>query len=223
MVALGIDTSTACVCVALVDSSGVLAQLCDVAPNRQGESLAPAVKAALESAGITRADLSTVGVGLGPGPFTGLRVGLVFAAALSDALQIPVHGVCSLDAVAAPHLRDRSTGLVAMTDARRKEVYWARYGADGARLDGPEVAKPAAVAADSLNTGELLVGAGAALYREVFAGFEVSDDCPYPDPVFIAQHALDLVGSGATPEPLTPLYLRRPDADDSFQLKSVLT
>ncbi len=142
-------------------------------------------------------------VGLGPGPFTGLRVGLVTAATMADALGVPAYGVCSLDAVGEG---DR----VVVTDARRKEVYWARY-AGGARVEGPAVERPADLAG-RLDAGARLVGAGAVLHRDAFDGAVVDDTAVHPSAPALVRLAADRVLAGAPSEPLTPLYLRRPDA-----------
>src|SRR4029079_2681933 len=91
----------------------------------------------------SRADLTAVAVGVGPGPYTGLRVGVGTARALRAVLRSPVHGVCSLDVVAAHVPRGRE--FLVATDARRKEVYWARYDAAGMRLEGPAVGSAASI------------------------------------------------------------------------------
>jgi tRNA threonylcarbamoyl adenosine modification protein YeaZ len=155
----------------------------------------------LDEAEVSRTDLGAVVVGVGPGPFTGLRVGLVTGAALADALAIPAYGVCSLDALG---VRD---GL-AVGDARRREVYWARY-AMRVRVEGPEVSRPADVA---VRPGELVAGAGALLHREAFAAGDVRDEPRHPSPLELVRLAAERVRGGAPGEPLTPLYLRRPDA-----------
>ncbi len=112
---------------------------------KHGEQLAPLIAAALERAGIVRQDLTAIGVGVGPGPFTGLRVGLVTARTLAFVLEIPVYGVCTLDVLAVEAVATGAvdTDFVVATDARRKEVYLATYDVDGSRLDGPVVDKPA--------------------------------------------------------------------------------
>ena len=104
------------------------------------ERITPNVLAALADAGLAMADLGAVVVGCGPGPFTGLRVGMATAAAYGHALGIPVYGVCSLDAIGGLTTGD----TLVVTDARRREVYWARY-RDGVRIDGPAVSAPADV------------------------------------------------------------------------------
>jgi tRNA threonylcarbamoyl adenosine modification protein YeaZ len=192
-VLLAFDTSTPAVTVALSTGTARTA----VAANRHGELLAPTIEAILAEAGVTVRDLTGVVVGLGPGPFTGLRVGVVTARALSHALGIPAYGACSLDALAAP-------GIAVATDARRREVYWATYDATGARVTGPAVAKPHDVATALREAGVTTVaGAGARLYPEAFGGFAVADP-EYPD-------ALRLLDAPRGTD-LTPLYLRRPDA-----------
>jgi tRNA threonylcarbamoyl adenosine modification protein YeaZ len=198
---LAFDTSTPAVTVAL--STG--ASYAEVAANRHGELLAPGIERVLRDAGVTPNDLGGVVVGLGPGPFTGLRVGVVTARVLSHALGIPAYGACSLDALAAP-------SVAVVTDARRREVYWAAYDATGARTHGPAVDKPDAVAA---TLGDLQIkrvrGPGAALYPAAFAGFDIEET--YPD-------AIHLLAAPRTQD-LTPLYLRRPDATPPGERKRV--
>ena len=109
---------------------------------KHGEHLAPLIDAAMNDAGIVRQDLTAIAVGVGPGPFTGLRVGLVTARTLGFVLEIPVYGVCSLDvlaveAAAAQAAATGAAGFLVATDARRKEVYLASYDEDGHRADRP--------------------------------------------------------------------------------------
>lgn len=189
MLALVLDTSTPAVTAGLVDLDdlSVVAEAVEVDARRHGELLALNVRAVL-----AHGTPETVVVGVGPGPFTGLRVGIVTAAAFAEARDLPVTGVCSLDGLAAP-----STGVV--TDARRKEVYWARYDEAGARVDGPHVTKPDE-AREAL-AGLRVVGDGALLY-----GFATEDLPRYPQVAALARASL------SQHLPLTPLYLRRPDA-----------
>ena len=108
-----------------------------------GELLTPHILAALEEADRTFADVDAIVCGIGPGPFTGLRAGMATAAALGQAPGKPVYPVCTLDAIAA----DSEGPLLVASDARRKEIYWAAYNADGKRVAGPSVDKPADVVA----------------------------------------------------------------------------
>jgi tRNA threonylcarbamoyl adenosine modification protein YeaZ len=195
---LVLDTSTPAVSAGLVrvgDEVEVLAEEVAVDGRRHGELLAVGVRAVLEAG---TPDLVVVGVG--PGPFTGLRVGIMTAATFGDARDLPVLGVCSLDGLAGP-----STGVV--TDARRKEVYWAAYDGAGERVDGPHVTAPE-VAQEAL-TGLRIVGAGAVLY-----GFATEDEPRYPSVARLAEVAVRRREAGLEALPLTPLYLRRPDAKE---------
>lgn len=198
MLVLVLDTSTPAVSAGLVrvgETVEVLAEEVQVDGRRHGELLAVGVRAVL-AAGTPEA----VVVGVGPGPFTGLRVGIMTAVAFADARGIPVLGVCSLDGLAAP-----DTGVV--TDARRKEVYWAAYDSQGERVDGPHVTAPA-MAQEAL-AGLAVVGDGAQLY-----GFATAQEPRYPSVARLAQVAVRRHEAGLPPMPLTPLYLRRPDAQE---------
>ena len=187
-VILAIDTATPAVTAGIVKLDGieVLAERVTVDARAHAEQLTPNVLAALADAGLSVGDLGAVVVGCGPGPFTGLRVGMATAAAYGHALGIPVHGVCSLDAIGIESAGTVSEVLV-VTDARRREVYWARY-RDGVRVDGPAVNSPADVP-----------GAAEALARPAV----------YPTASGLVRAVADF---SAEPAPLIPLYLRRPDA-----------
>jgi tRNA threonylcarbamoyladenosine biosynthesis protein TsaB len=141
---LAFDTATPAITVALHDGASVLATSTVVGAMRHGELLAPGITAVLDEVGADRSDLTEIAVGVGPGPFTGLRVGVTTARTLGHVLDIPVRGVCTLDVLAAAAEVD-GPFLVA-TDARRKEVYWARYADRHTRVDGPHVDRPAEVA-----------------------------------------------------------------------------
>ncbi|KPM51292.1 peptidase M22 [Frankia sp. R43] len=250
MLVLALDTSTAACTVALVElgapasvavGSGperVLAQRCVWDARRHGELLAPMMSAVLTEARVRPPDVAAVVVGVGPGPFTSLRVGMVTGSAFAAALGIPAHGVCSLDGIglgtAGP------VGVV--TDARRREVFWARY-QDGARQGEPAVGAPAAVAADLLAAGvRRVVGPGVALYPEAFASFEpvtrLVGESGQPDagpagpagpagasicpaPPLLVRVAAAAILDGRAPGPLVPLYLRRPDAAEPRPPKTV--
>jgi tRNA threonylcarbamoyl adenosine modification protein YeaZ len=189
------------------DAVRVLAERRTVDARAHGELLAPEVDAVLRAAGARPRDLGAVVAGLGPGPFTGLRVGLATAAALGHALTIPTYGVCSLDAIA---YGQEGTVLVA-TDARRREVYWGIY-RDGARVTGPAVEAPALVAKHAVELDAMAaIGEGAHRYADVL-GLPVRDEPRYPPPIAFAALAADRIRTRAASEGLTPLYLRRPDA-----------
>lgn len=200
---LAFDTATAAVTVALHDSGRVVTSSTTIDAMRHGELLAPAITAALDSAWVPHQDLTAVAVGVGPGPFTGLRVGLVTARVLAAVLEIPVYGVCTLDVLAAEAVDAGATGgrpFLVATDARRREVYWAAYDGGGGRIDGPYVAKPIDVATEAP-----VAGRGARLYPEAFGNLVGPE---YPDAGVLAAVVADERAELLDPE---PLYLRRPD------------
>lgn len=196
-----------------------LAQQLHLDARAHNEVLVPLIQQCLADSGLAAADLDAVVVGCGPGPFTGLRVGMATAASFADALGIACHGICSLDALTAGA---GSGDELAITDARRREVYFTAY-RDGKRIFGPAVAKPADVMGlitaevsdfaprrargsvkhiqqiPQLNMGEASPGDAAA---------QVTAEEVYPTPAAMVRVA-DL---SAAPGPLVPLYLRRPDA-----------
>ena len=198
MLVLALDTATPTLVVGLArwsaeDGGTVLAERAVPSGNRHAELLTPTIREVLAAAGSAMAQLQAVVTGLGPGPFTGLRVGVVTAAALGDALGVPVHGVCSLDAVG-----DGARSVV--TDARRKEVHWAVYDATGERVAGPGVDRPEDAPVTDPVVGD--VRFAERLGREVTAA-EVTT-------TGLLRAAAPLFGRPAAP--LEPLYLRRPDA-----------
>lgn len=197
---LAIDTATPAVTAGVVRTDGgehrVLAEQVTLDARAHAERLTPNIVAALGEAGASADQLDAVVVGCGPGPFTGLRVGMATAAAFGHALGIPVRGVCSLDAIAAG-----TTGeVLVVTDARRREVYWARY-RDGVRVDGPAVS----AAVDVPASAEAVAGS-----PEHTVLFELPRLAPtYPTSTGLLGAVHDWQGE---PEPLVPMYLRRPDA-----------
>ncbi|MGB8943362.1 MAG: tRNA (adenosine(37)-N6)-threonylcarbamoyltransferase complex dimerization subunit type 1 TsaB, partial [Streptomyces sp.] len=133
MLLLALDTATPAVTVALHDGSSVVAASSQVDARRHGELLLPAVDRVLADAGLRLDAVTGIVVGVGPGPYTGLRVGLMTADTFGLVLGVPVHGVCTLDGLAYASGIDSGPFVVA-TDARRKEVYWARYADPRTRL-----------------------------------------------------------------------------------------
>ncbi|AGP65814.1 hypothetical protein OEM_42790 [Mycobacterium intracellulare subsp. yongonense 05-1390] len=198
-IVLALDTSTPAVTAGIVrrEDLCVLAQRVTVDARAHAERLTPNVLAALADAGLTMADLDAVVVGCGPGPFTGLRAGMATAAAYGHALGIPVHGVCSLDAIGVHTTGD----ALVVTDARRREVYWARY-RDGIRTAGPGVDAPADV-----DYGGAQAVAGSPDHAAMF-GLPVCEPV-HPTPAGLVAAVGDWSDD---PAPLVALYLRRPDA-----------
>jgi len=197
---LAVDTATPAVTAGVVrvdgDAVEVLAERVTVDARAHAEQLTPNIVGALADAEIAMDQLDAVVVGCGPGPFTGLRVGMATAAAFGHALGAPVHGVCSLDAIAV----GTDGEVLVVTDARRREVYWARY-RDGVRVDGPAVNAAADVPAGAVAV------AGSPDHVALF-------DLPRLAPVYPTSAGLVAAVADweAEPEPLVPLYLRRPDA-----------
>ncbi|KAA2264674.1 tRNA (adenosine(37)-N6)-threonylcarbamoyltransferase complex dimerization subunit type 1 TsaB [Solihabitans fulvus] len=227
MLVLALDTATPAVTAGVVVLDGdspprTLAERVTVDAKAHGELLTPHVQAALAEAGLSFADLDAVVCGAGPGPFTGLRVGMVTAAALGQARGLPVYPVPTPDAIAVD-VRAAGAGrpLLVATDARRREVYWAAYDAAGRRTEGPAVDRPAELAARLADLGvEVAAGQGAELYADVLGLPVVGSG--YPSPAGLVAAAAEQLLAGAEPAPLTPLYLRRPDAVEPAARKRVV-
>jgi tRNA threonylcarbamoyl adenosine modification protein YeaZ len=206
---LAFDTSSSAVTVAVHDGRDVVAESTVVDPLRHGELLAPGIARVLTEAAAGPGDLTKIAVGVGPGPFTGLRVGIVTARTMGFVLQVPVVGVCTLDVLAAAVRLDGVGFMVAM-DARRKEVYWARYDGSSHRLTEPAVDRPQTVAFDGP-----VAGRGPLIYPEAFPS-EVPPE--YPSAADLARL---VVGGYAALLPAEPLYLRRPDVAQPGSRKQV--
>lgn len=230
MKVLAIETATPCVGCALWCDAGPVASFVLVAGQRHAEVLVPAVDELCRRAGWSVGDLSGVAVDIGPGLFTGLRVGVATARAIASARGLPAAGVNSLEALAHPYRR--RPGLIApVVDARRGEVYWALYRADGTsvqELRPPAVASPEELAAelgrldDPVLSGPtparpvLAVGDGARRYKEhlVASGAAVGDESEmWPLPLAVAELGVPrlTVGAGREGGLPAPLYLRQPD------------
>lgn len=215
MLLLALDTATPSVTVAVHDGSGPLATAAEITQRKHGELLAALIGQVLAASGAAPGDLDGVAVGTGPGPYTGLRAGLVTAKVLASALGRPVAGVCSLDVIA----REAAAGaagreFIVATDARRKEVYWARYSPGGQRIAGPAVDRPADVDRD----GSPVAGEGGTLYAELAAD---AIGPRYPDAGQLAQIAAGMLAGDLPPGDAEPLYLRRPDAREPGRPKRV--
>ena len=204
---LAIDTATARTSVALLDGPRTIVESSREGATGHGEALPTLVAEVLQS--ISTNQLEAIAVGIGPGPFTGLRIGIAFARTMAWALEIKVVGVCTLDALAYDYLNRVLApfgDFAVATDARRKEVYWAAYDRHGIRKDEPIVVRSSDISDRLLRIPT--VGSGALLY---------SNDFPQNvEPIYPSATAIGLLGFAKldSGEALTtePLYLRRPDA-----------
>ena len=202
---LAMDTSVG-VSVAILRSDGELTQSQTVDHGMQGELTAELISQVVADSGLEISDITEVVVGVGPGPFTGLRVGLVTAEVFAHARNIPIHGICSLDAIAF----DYAKPCVVVTDARRKELYWARY--DGKRIGEPQVSKPEELLAQFPDSE--FVGPGSQIYPDFISGKVLELKAGSLAKLFAAG-AAQLVD-------VSPMYLRKPDAIEPTTRKSVL-
>jgi tRNA threonylcarbamoyladenosine biosynthesis protein TsaB len=222
---LAIDTATSAISVALHDGDRVLAESSTLDARRHGEYLAPGIAHVLTQAGRTSAEVSAVVAGTGPAPFTGLRIGLVTARTFAFACGIPVYGVCSLDALAHQAWLENAAELgrscVVATDARRKEVYWARYDVTDCgvvRAGEPQVAKAESIAEEV--RGLPVIGRGAVLYADWF-GRHVVGPLDVSAGALAGLAAQRMAAGEKLPAP-DPMYLRRPDATPLPPRKQVL-
>ncbi|HLR83928.1 MAG TPA: tRNA (adenosine(37)-N6)-threonylcarbamoyltransferase complex dimerization subunit type 1 TsaB [Nocardioidaceae bacterium] len=200
MLLLAFDTASPAITVAVHDGRDIVAAADSVDAMRHGELLTPSIERVLTEARVDRRDLTDVAVGVGPGPYTGLRVGVVTARTLAASLRLELHCVCSLDIIAAAV--PTGSPFVVAADARRKEVYWARYDETGTRVSGPDVAVPSTL---DHPAGVPAYGRGARLYADLLPYVEGPND---PDARILA----GAVAAGRIREiDPEPMYLRRPD------------
>ena len=222
MLVLAIDTSTSQVGVAIGRPGTILGEVRLSGQRRHAEQLAPAIRYLLDESDSAAADLTAVAVGVGPGLFTGLRVGITTAKVLAQSLRVPVVPVSSLDLLAYPH-RFARREVVALIDAKRGEVFTATYRqvpGGMQRVRPPRVCSPAVLAADleAERSDALLVGDGALAYRDVFgavAHVEVAGPvAAHPSPGALLQLAYPRVEREefVGPSEVAPVYLRAPDA-----------
>lgn len=220
MLVLAIDTATPAITAGLatVDTAStapvaVRGERVTLDPRAHGELLMSHVLAAATDAGQGLSEVDAIVCGIGPGPFTGLRAGMVTAAALAHSLGVPAYPVCTLDAIAAQARPGEP--MLAVTDARRREVYWAAYDGAGVRTEGPYVRRPAEIE----HPAGLAAGHGVAAYAQALARTEIAPAYPSPHGLVAAAHGV--LAAGQHPDPLTPLYLRRPDAAEPTAPKKV--
>lgn len=223
MLILGIETATAQVGCAIGGHEGVLASAHSSKGKRHAENLAPAIEFICARAQVRLDEIGLVAVDIGPGLFTGLRVGVATAKATAFALRVPMIGVSSLDLLAFP-VRFSPRLIVAAIDARRGEIYSAFYRqvpGGVQRITDPTVGSPDDLASELLATGEeaLLVGDGALRYREAFEGLArveiVDPGNSLPSAASLVQlaHARALREDYQRIDEIAPIYLRRPDAE----------
>jgi len=205
-VILAIDTSVG-ISIAIHDGEKTIAQRTTIEHGQQGEHTADYLNQLLVDTGCAPGDIKQVVVGVGPGPFTGLRVGIATAVTFAHALQIPVNGLCSLDAVG--FMTDGE--CIAISDARRKELYWARY-LDGMRISDPSVGTAQVLLRDYPNAQ--FVGPAAKLYPEIISAEYVE---------LRAACLADLLAKNLGQiQDVVPMYLRKPDAVEPTHQKTVM-
>jgi tRNA threonylcarbamoyladenosine biosynthesis protein TsaB len=228
---LGIETAVEHVGVALGDHRGIRAHTMVASDRRHAESLTPMIKFAMQQAGIEMTDLSAIAVDVGPGLFTGMRVGMATAQSMAWALEIPLVPVCSLDALAMNAEMSELT-VAAALDARRGEVYWSLYrmrgvGMEPQRLTEPVVSSPEDLAVHLADRAEdtICVGSGFDRHAELF---EVSPwaqlvgrDALFPSAasvVTLGGHRV-MADDTVTAMQLQPMYLRAPDAEINWKTR----
>jgi tRNA threonylcarbamoyladenosine biosynthesis protein TsaB len=207
MIVLALDTCLDACSLAVLDGGIVRAQASHPMGRGHQEALAPLGQAVMAQAGLAFSDIDRIGVTIGPGSFTGLRVGLAFAKGLGAALSIPVVGIGTLAALAEAHGDDLTFAAI---DARRGQVYLQAF-AGGRALMAPDALDLTTAAARlaELSGGRqaTLVGSGAALLADLMPGAR-QIDVPACDPAAVAR----LAAAQTSPSPPRPLYLRAPDA-----------
>lgn len=213
---LGIETAAERVGVALADDEGVRAVVWVRGERRHAEALAPAIAHVLEQGQVTLAEVDAVAVDVGPGLFTGLRVGVATAQGLAQGLGIGVIGVTSVAVLAREAFDAGWEGQVAaVVDARRKEVFAATFSAPTTQVEPPARFAPGELAASLRDVPDLLVvGTGAHRYPEAFASLHVAA-ISAPSPAALVALAADRLRAGhepVDPATLRPVYLREADA-----------
>ena len=228
MILLAIDTATPQVAVAVGDGAAVRGEVRLVGGRRHAEQLAPAIRYVCEEAEVRLDQLAAIAVGIGPGLFTGLRVGVTTAKVMAQALRVPVVGVPSLDLVAYP-LRHAGRLVVTVLDARRHEVFHARYRPvpGGVQREGSYAVGPVRdLVADLEATGEevLLAGDGVARYRDDLADLDRAEQAgpafDFPSVAALVELASARVEREQFEAPwdVQPMYLRESDAELNWEV-----
>lgn len=208
---LAVDTAAG-ISIGLADGETKIDQVHESSSRMHVEQCQPMINELCARNGITTAELNRIIVGIGPGPFTGLRIGIVTAATLGYLHSLPVKGVCTLDGIALAWAKQGADQeFLVTTDARRKELYWARYQVDGGRIGEPRVS-----AAESLP--ELpTIGPGLDAYPELLGSRRPDSVGNHLDAALLAASFDHFADQG-----LEPLYLRKPDAKLPTTRKSAL-
>jgi tRNA threonylcarbamoyl adenosine modification protein YeaZ len=235
---LAVDTATPRVGAAYRDTdSGLAVERSELDPRRHAELLTPLITQVLAEAKVTLQDLDLIVTGVGPGPYTGLRVSVVTATTLGLVLGAPVVGVCTLDGFAYDAVRTAARPVVVATDARRREVYWAAYDDTGRRIDGPMVSKPDVVparyesqvvgtAASHVRADAIDIDLRCGSLADVAVG-ALAAGATIPTALTDMQWS-DQGGDGSGSVPLNtllmprPLYLRHPDAQVPLAMRGVV-
>ena len=215
---LAFDTSAGACSAAVRSDGGTLAGRYEERARGQAEILMPMVGEVISAAGLAYADLDLIATTVGPGSFTGMRIGIAAARAMSLAARIPVLGLTTLEVVAAgidgteagPH------PVLACVESKREDIYAQLFGADGEPKTEPMAATPTALAADlSIDGGLILAGSAskpmAAALEEAGRDFRMADGPAEPQAAVAARMAEKRWTPGVSPAPLAPLYLRPPD------------
>jgi tRNA threonylcarbamoyladenosine biosynthesis protein TsaB len=227
---LGFDTATPQVSVAMGVDGAVLGEVRLGHGRRHAEHLAPGIQYLCRTLDLELSQVSGIAVGLGPGLFTGLRVGVTTAKVMAQALRVPVVGVPSLDLVAYP-LRHASRLIAAVLDARRGEVFHARYRpvpGGVQRVSDYEVGPPADLVGELVAAGDdvLLAGDGALRYREEFGGLDRAEQAGSSFAAPSGTALLELATARmereefSSPWDVQPLYLRRSDAEIEWERRA---
>lgn len=231
MLILGIETATEQISVALGGHEGVIARFEVARGRRHAEILTPAIEFVCAQAGIGLDELGVIAVDVGPGLFTGMRVGLAAAKALSLALRIPMIGISSLDLLAFPHRRSDRV-VVPVIDARKGEVFYAMYRQVPGGMQqvvAPQVGPVDELVADLLARSQdaLCIGDGANRYRTaILDGYhcEIGDDLhPSAAPLVQLAHARALREEWVQHSEIAPVYLRQPDAQINWATRASAT
>jgi len=228
MLILGIETATERVSVAIGGHEGVIGLFEVTRGRRHAETLVPAIDFVCRQSGIDLDEISVVAVDVGPGLFTGMRVGLASAKAIAQALRVPMIGISSLDLLAFPcRLTDRV--VVPVIDARKNEVFYSMYlqvPGGVQQVGSPTVGSVEELVADLLARSQdvLCVGDGAQRYREeILDGFhcEIGGDAqPSAGPLVQLAHARALREDWVNPWEIEPIYLRAPDAQINWSTRA---